>query len=166
MVQNYYVGLPSIPPVTTATPLSNTSFTVNWTISDPNYSYTVILTNINTGVHVVDSFTVAENTNSYTVTGLSDNDNYNVSVAIVGVCGMITSDPITVYGKSMHTNSKCVYNYVCTLISILLLYMKVLPTLYVVYIYTHTYVRICVVSTTYICMVLMFQNAHIASMYY
>ena len=100
MVQNYYVGLPSIPPVTTATPLSSTSFTVNWIISDPNYSYTVILTNINTGV--VDSFTVAENTNSYTVTGLSDNDNYNVSVAIVGVCGMITSDPITVYGKSMH----------------------------------------------------------------
>ena len=81
--------------------LNNASFTVNWTISDPNYSYTVIWTNLNTGV--MDSFTVPENTNSYTVTGLSDNDNYNVSVTIVGVCGMITSDPITVYGKSIHT---------------------------------------------------------------
>ena len=82
------------------TPLSNTSFTVNWTISDHNYSYTVIWTNLNTGV--MNSFTVSENTNSYTVTGLSDNDNYNVSVVIVGVCGMITSDPMIVYGKSIH----------------------------------------------------------------
>ena len=101
MVQNYYVGLPSSPPVTTATPLTNTSFTVNWTISDPNYSYTVIWTNINTGV--VDSFTVAENTNSYTVTGLSDNDNYNVSVTAAGICGIITSNPVTVYGKNICT---------------------------------------------------------------
>ena len=91
------VGLPSSAPIITAvTPLSDTSFTVNWTISDPNYSYTVIWTNINTGV--VDNITVPKNTNSYTVKGLSVNDNYNVSVAIVGVCGMMTSDPITVYG--------------------------------------------------------------------
>ena len=82
--------------------MSNTSFTVNWKISDPNYSYTVIWTNLNTGVMY--SFTVPENTNSYTVTGLSDNDNYNVSVAIVGVCGMIISDPIIVYGKGI-----CIY---------------------------------------------------------
>ena len=88
--------MPSSAPIITVTPLSNTSFTVNWTISDPNYSYTVIWTNTNTGV--VDNITVPENTNSYTVTGLSVNDNYNVSVAIVGVCGMMTSDPITVYG--------------------------------------------------------------------
>ena len=53
-------------------------------------------TNLNTAV--VDSFTVLENTNSYTVTGLSDTDNYNVSVVIVGLCGMMTSDLITVYG--------------------------------------------------------------------
>ena len=88
--------MPSNPPIITVIPLSNTSFTVNWTISDPNYSYTVIWTNINTGV--VDNITVPENTNSYTVTGLSVNDNYNVSVVIVGVCGIMTSDPITVYG--------------------------------------------------------------------
>ena len=66
------------------TPLSNTSFTVNWIISDPNYNYTVTWTNLNTGV--MDSYTVAENTNSYTVTGLSDYDNYNVTIIAVGVC--------------------------------------------------------------------------------
>ena len=79
------------------TPLGNTSFTVNWIISDPNYSYTVTWTNLNTGV--MDSYTVAENINSYNVTGLSDNDNYNVTITAVGVCGMITSDPVTVYGE-------------------------------------------------------------------
>ena len=82
------------------TPLSNTSFTVNWIISDPNYNYTVTWTNLNTGV--MDSYTVAENTNSYNVTGLSDNDNYNVTITAVGVCGMITSDPVTVYGECVH----------------------------------------------------------------
>ena len=93
-----YPGLPSSPPqVTAVTPLSNTSFTVNWIISDPNYNYTVIWTNLCTGV--MDSYTVAENTNRYTVTGLSDNDNYNVSITAVGVCGMITSDPVTVYSE-------------------------------------------------------------------
>ena len=103
---SYAIGLPTSPPqVTAVTPLSDTSFTVNWTISDPSYSYTVIWTNIHTGV--MDSFTVPEDTNSYTVTGLSDNDNYNVSITAVGMCGMITSDSITVYGK-------CVHNYVRT----------------------------------------------------
>ena len=84
------------------TSLSNTSFTVNWIISDPNCNYTVTWTNLNTGV--MDSYTVAENTNSYNVTGLSDNDNYNVTITAVGVCRIITSDPVTVYGE-------CVYVY-------------------------------------------------------
>ena len=63
-------------------------------------------TNLNTAV--VNSFTVLENTNSYTVTGLSDTDNYNVSVVIVGLCGMMTSDLITVYGMyvSVHIDAK------------------------------------------------------------
>ena len=43
--------------------------------------------------------TVPGNTNSYTVTGLSDDVNYNVSVAAVNRCGMMTSDPVTVYGE-------------------------------------------------------------------
>ena len=79
--------------------MTSTSFTVNWIISaDPNYNYTVIWTNLNTGV--MDSYTVVENTNSYNVTGLSDIDNYNVSVTAVGVCGtIITSNPVTVYGE-------------------------------------------------------------------
>ena len=90
--------LASKPTNITVTALNDRSFTVNWTISDPKYSYTVIWTNLNTSV--MDSFTVPENTNSYTVTGLSDNDNYNVSIATMDMCGMtITSDPITVCGE-------------------------------------------------------------------
>ena len=91
-------GLPSSPPTNIlVTPLSITSFTVNWTISDRSDSYAVIWTNLNT----LESFTmtVTKNTNSYTVTGLSDNANYNVRVAVVNICGNVTSDPITVYGE-------------------------------------------------------------------
>ena len=99
----YILGLPS-PPVTTVTPLSNTSFTINWMPSDLDFNYTVMWTNLNTAV--VDSFTVSENTNSYTVTGLSDTDNYNVNVTAVGECGVMVSDPITVYGKT------CTYMYI------------------------------------------------------
>ena len=95
-----------LPPRVTTTPLSNTSFTVNWTISDPNCNYTVTWTNLNTGM--MDSYTVAENTNSHNVTGLSDNDNYNVRVTALCVCGMITRDPVTVYGTFSYT----VYMYV------------------------------------------------------
>ena len=96
------LGLPFNPPnITSVSPLSDSSFTVNWTISDPNYySYTVILTNLNTGV--MDSFTISENTSNYTVTGLNDTY-YNVSVAAVNMCGNKTSDPIAVTGE-----------YVCT----------------------------------------------------
>ena len=102
----YTTAVPTSPPsITSVTSLSNTSFTVNWTISDPNYSYTVIWTNLITGV--MNSFTVPENINSYTVTGLSDDTNYNVSVAAVNMCGDKTSDPITVYGKSVHVQYIC-----------------------------------------------------------
>ena len=94
-------GLASKPTNITVTTLNDTSFTINWTISDPNYSYTVIWTNLNTGV--INSFIVPENSNSYTVTGLSDNDNYNVSIATMDVCGItITSDPITVCGEYVY----------------------------------------------------------------
>ena len=92
-------GLPSSPPVITVVPLSNTSFIVDWSISDSSYNYTVMWINLNTGV--MDNFTILENTNSYTVTGLSDTDNYNVSVTAVGECGMMTSDLITVYGMNV-----------------------------------------------------------------
>ena len=68
---------------------------IEW-ISDASYSYIVIWTNLCTGV--MNSFTVPENTNSYNVTGLSDNANYNVSVATVNMCGDNTSDPMAVYG--------------------------------------------------------------------
>ena len=76
--------------------LNDTSIFVNWTISQPSYTYTVIWTNLNTGV--MGSYTVPENTNSYTITRLNDNT-YNVSVTAMGACGMRTSDPITVDGE-------------------------------------------------------------------
>ena len=63
-------------------------------MSDPHYNYTVKWTNLNTSV--MNNYTVPWNTNSYIITGLSVNMNYNVSVAAIGVCGMMTSDPITI----------------------------------------------------------------------
>ena len=79
-----------------ATRFNDTLFTVTWTSSDPSYSYTVIWINLNTGV--MDNYTVAENTNSYTVTGLN-NATYYVRVTATGVCGTRTSDPILVNGE-------------------------------------------------------------------
>jgi len=87
-----------MPTIAELQPLSGTSFTVNWTSSVPHHNYTVIWTNLHTGVMY--NRTVPGNTNSYTVTGLSGDVNYNVSVAAVNKCGMIaTSDPVTVYGE-------------------------------------------------------------------
>ena len=70
------------------------SFTVNWTSSVPNYNYTVVWANLHTGVMY--NRTVPGNTNSYTVTGLSGNANYNVSVTAVNKC---ESNPVTVCGE-------------------------------------------------------------------
>ena len=98
-----------LPANITVLSLINGSVTINWTISDPSYNYTVIWTNLNTGV--INSFTVPQNTNNYTVKGLSDNDDYAVSIATVDVCGMmITSDPITICGKN---TSYIRSNYTC-----------------------------------------------------
>ena len=110
-------GSPSSRPnITSVTPLSSsTSFTVSWIISDPNYNYTVIWTNLNTGV--TNSATVPVNTNSYTVTGLNDNDKYNVSVAAVNMCGDMTSDPVTVNCEFAYTY---VYMYVYIIIMLIL----------------------------------------------
>ena len=86
------------PNIVKVQPLSSTSFTVNWRPSDPDYKYAVIWTNLHTGV--LYNRTVSRNTNSYTVTGLNGDVNYNVSVAAVNMCGKIAnSDPITVYGE-------------------------------------------------------------------
>jgi len=86
------------PTITGATPLSNTSFTVSWTINNPNYNYMVTWTNLRT--NMTESITLSENANVYTVRGLDDDSNYNVSVATTNnSCGMMESDPITVYGK-------------------------------------------------------------------
>ena len=87
---------PTAPTVSTPTVLSR-SFTVSWTITDPDHNYIVTWTNLRTGM--MSSVTVPENTNSYMVTGLNGVDNYNVSVTANNSCGMMMSDPITVYGK-------------------------------------------------------------------
>ena len=88
------------PTITGTTLLNSTSFTVSWTISNNSYdNIIVILTNLRTGENSI--ITVPENTNSYTVTGLNGIDNYNVSVTAINSCGMMMSDPITVYGKVM-----------------------------------------------------------------
>ena len=106
-----YIGLPSSPPmIHMVRPLSNRSFFINWTISNPNYDYTVIWTNLNTSL--MSNYTVPRNTNSYIVTGLIVNAYYNVSVAAIGVCGMMTSDPINITAKLC--KCVCVYVYILT----------------------------------------------------
>ena len=108
--------------------LDNTSFIVNWTISDPSYNYTVILTNLSTGVTNSSIYTVPENTNSYTLAGLGGNATYNVSVSVMDLCGvMITSDTITVNSKhklrmyavnlSVIHNTQHMYRYVASYVA-------------------------------------------------
>ena len=88
------------PTITGTTSLSSTSFTVSWTNNDTNYTYTHIVTWTNLHTSVMESVIVPENTSSYVVTGLNGVDNYNVSVTANNSCGMMMSDPITVYGKN------------------------------------------------------------------
>ena len=91
---------PITAPTVTVAPLSSTSFNVSWTITDPDHNYIITWINLRTGV-MDNNMTVAENTNSYTVTGLSGMDNYNVTVTANNSCGMMMTDPITVYGKNV-----------------------------------------------------------------
>ena len=88
---------PITAPTVTVTPLSSTSFTISWTITNPDHNYIIAWTNLRTDV--VDKMTVVENTSSYTVTGLIGINNYNVTVTVNNSCGMMMSDPITVYSK-------------------------------------------------------------------
>ena len=103
------------PTITGTIPLSSTSFAVSWTITDPTHNYIITWTNLQTGM--ISGVTVPENTNSYTVTGLNGIDNYIVTVTANNSCGMMMSDPITVYGKNVHIRSymyfQSTYMYVC-----------------------------------------------------
>ena len=90
------------PVIWRAVPVDANSFTIIWELTDPSHKYVVTWTNLRTGVK--NNVTVAENTNSYTVTaytvtGLSGIDNYDVTVIASNSCGMMMSNPITVYGK-------------------------------------------------------------------
>ena len=88
------------PTITGMTSLSSTSFIVSWTITDPDHNYIVTWTNLHTDM-MEGGVTVPENTNSYMVTGLNGIDNYYVSVIANNSCGMMMSDPATVYGKNV-----------------------------------------------------------------
>lgn len=66
-------------------------------MTDFDYNYVIKWTNQLTGV--MSSVTVPENTTSHIVMGLNGIDNYNVSVTANNSCGMMMSDPVTVYGK-------------------------------------------------------------------
>ena len=102
-------GLPLSKPNISIIVPDNTSFTVTWTVPDPNYNYTVIVTNLNT--NMMANHTVMGNTiPSYNVPRLDQTENFNVSVATVNMCGNKTSDPITVFSKSIHTH---IIVYVC-----------------------------------------------------
>ena len=95
-----FTAPPMAPPtITGVTPVNSTSFTVSWTITDPDHNYIVTWTNLHTGM--MSSVTVPENTNSYMVTGLNGVDNYNVSVIANNSCGMTMSDVIAVCGKNV-----------------------------------------------------------------
>ena len=85
--QFHFIALPTTAPaVAVVPPVNSTSFTVSWTITDPDHNYIVTWTNLHTGM--MSSVTVPENTNSYMVTGLNGVDNYNVSVTANNSCGM------------------------------------------------------------------------------
>ena len=92
---------PTAPNITVPTSLNSTSFTVSWTIIDPDHNYIVTWTNLHTGM-MEDNETVPENASSYMVTTLNGIDNYNVSVTANNLCGMNVSDPVTVYGKKLN----------------------------------------------------------------
>ena len=85
------------PTITGTRPFSSISFIVSWTITDPDHNYIVTWTNLHTCV--IDNMTVPENTSSYMITGLDGVSNYNVSVTANNSCGMMMSEPLTVYGN-------------------------------------------------------------------
>ena len=72
--------------------------------------------NLNTNQEI--SVTGIHNTTNFTVTGLSGDANYNVSVAAVNMCGIMTSDPVTVYGEY--------HSCICVTIYIIILYAVIL----------------------------------------
>ena len=85
------------PNFTGITPLSSISFTVSWTITDPDHNY-ITWANLRTGM-MEGNIIVPENTNSFMVTELNGVDNYNVIVTANNSCGTKRSDPFTIYGK-------------------------------------------------------------------
>ena len=104
------MSIPNVTVTVRRSPNSNLWILVGWTLIDPNYNYTVILTNLNTDM-VTEFIKNSENFILTTTTG--NIANYNISVAAVNMCGNKISDPITVFSKSIHTY---IHTYVYTYI--------------------------------------------------
>ena len=108
-----YILCTTVPIVTAPTGiqpdvLCSTSFSVTWTITNPDYNYIVIWIDLHT--NMMDCATVPENTNSYTIEGLSSPE-YNVTVGANNPCGIKWSDPMTVDCKNeyiQYTNGKII----------------------------------------------------------
>ena len=86
-------------PNVTTTALNYTSFDIDWTIDDSNYTHTFIVTWTPTELcdtRIIGSVTVSGD--KYTVTVLNNTCNYYVTVA--ATCGMMSNVPRTVYGKN------------------------------------------------------------------
>ena len=87
------------PNITGITPLSNTSFIVNWTITDPDHIYIMTLINMSSDRMDSMSMTVTGSTSIHMATGLDGDSNYTVSVTANNSCGMMMNDSVTVYGR-------------------------------------------------------------------
>ena len=78
--------------------MDRNSCNVSWTPNDPNYSYNYTITWINLNTNKVEgTVMVQDGTTSGMVREFNGIDNYNVSVTTT--CGMMESEPMTVYGK-------------------------------------------------------------------
>ena len=93
----HFLELPSNPPTVTVVRCNNTVCTVYWIASDPAQNFIVMWIDLNT--NVTNRSADLGNTNSYKITKLSINMEYNVSVTAVDMCGgSITSNYSTFNG--------------------------------------------------------------------
>ena len=104
---NQYLILVIVPPMTAPnltepTNLMNSSFIINWTMTNPSNIRSYLITWTNLRTWDMNNITVPQDITSYNVSGLNGVDNYNVSIAAYNKCGMNKSDSITVYGKDVH----------------------------------------------------------------
>ena len=96
----HFLESPPNPPTITAVMCSDTTCTVKWTPSDFAQSYTATWINLNNTSEMY-SDTVPGNKYSYSISGLSVNVVYTVSVTAVDLCGR------TIESDNYIFNSEC-----------------------------------------------------------